>query len=106
MSLSIPVEVFRTEKGFRSLRVGDVLDIRPVASARGGNAEIARVIREDLEQRQGVLLDSNARLAVETAIDVADALLGRAFLHSDRGETSLIAEAKRVSMLAVSGVTH
>ena len=100
------VEVFRTEKGFRSLRVGDVLDIRPVASARGGNAEIARVIREDLEQRQGVLLDSNARLAVETAIDVADALLGRAFLHSDRGETSLIAEAKRVSMLAVSGVTH
>ena len=100
------VEVFRTEKGFRSLRVGDVLDIRPVASARGGNAEIARVIREDLEQRQGLLLDSNARLAVETAIDVADALLGRAFLHSDRGETSLIAEAKRVSMLAVSGVTH
>jgi len=60
--------------------VGDVLDIRPVASARGGNAEIARVIREDLEQRQGLLLDSNARLAVETAIDVADALLGPRFL--------------------------
>ena len=100
------VEVFRSEKGFRSLRVGDVLDIRPVASARGGNAEIARAIREDFEHRQGVLLDSSARLAVETAVDVADALLGRAFLHSDRGENSLISEAKRVSKLSVSGVAH
>lgn len=98
------VEVFRNEPGFRSLRVGDVLDIRPVASARGGNQEIARVIRDDAEQRAGLRLDSDARVAVESAVDVIDALLGRAFLRSDRGEISLIQEAKRIAALAVSGL--
>ena len=98
------VEVFRNEPGFRSLRVGDVLDIRPVASARGGNSEIARVIRDDAEQRAGLRLDSDARVAVESAVDVIDALLGRAFLRSDRGEISLIEEAKRIAALAVTGL--
>jgi len=106
VSVDALVEVFQNEKGFRSLRAGDVLDIRPVASARGGNAEIAHVIREDLEQRVGLRLDSDARVAVETAVDVADALLGRAFLRSDRGEASLISEAKRVAVLAVTGVAR
>jgi AcrR family transcriptional regulator len=109
-SMDVAVEalagLFRSEKGFRSLRVGDVLDIRPAVGARAGNAEIARVIREDLEKRTGIRLDSGARLSVETAVDVADALLGRAFLHSNRGEASLISEAKRVAVLAVKDVTH
>lgn len=98
------VEVFRAEPGFRSLRVGDVLDIRPVSSARGGNAEIARVIRDDAEQRAGLRLDSDARVAIESAVDVIDALLGRAFLRSDHGETSLISEAKRIAVLSVAGL--
>ena len=109
-SLEVAVEslagLFRTEKGFRSLRMGDVLDIRPAIGTRAGNAEIARIIREDLEGRTGVRLDSAARLCVETAVDVADALLGRAFLHSVRGEASLISEAKRVAVLAVQGITR
>ena len=109
-SLEVAVEslagLFRTEKGFRSLRMGDVLDIRPAIGTRAGNAEIARIIREDLEGRTGVRLDSAARLCVETAVDVADALLGRAFLHSARGEEFLISEAKRVAVLAVQGITR
>ena len=98
------VDVFRSEPGFRSLRVGDVLDIRPVVSARGGNSEIARVIRDDAEQRAGLRLDSDARVAIESAVDVIDALLGRAFLRSDHGEGSLIDEAKRIAVLAVAGL--
>lgn len=106
VSVDALVRLFRTEKGFRSLRVGDVLDIRPSAGSRTGNAEIARVIREDLQERAGVRLDSAGRLAVETAVDVADALLGRAFLHSEHGESSLISEAKRVAVLAVKDLSH
>ena len=109
-SLEVAVEalagLFRSEKGFRSLRMGDVLDIRPATGTRAGNAEVARVIREDLEERTGIRLDSGARLSVESAVDVADALLGRAFLHSVRGEASLISEAKRVAVLAVQGITR
>lgn len=97
-------DVFRSEKGFRSLRVGDVLDLRPVVTSRSGNAQIAEVIREDLRNRLNVRLDSQGRLACETAVDVVDALLGRAFLQSDRGEGALIEEARRMAHAAVSGI--
>ncbi len=98
------VNVFRTEKGFRSLRVGDVLDIRPVTSPRSGNSEIARVISDDLRERLGLRLDSAGRLAVETAVDVIDALLGRAFLYSDKGDGTLIDEARRMARLALADI--
>jgi AcrR family transcriptional regulator len=99
------VEMFRSEKGFRSLRVGDVLDIRPVSSARGGNAEIAAFLRDYLHEKLGIKLDSHGRLACETAIDVVDALLARAFLHSERGDQTLIAEAARMAHCSVEGPT-
>lgn len=92
---------FRQEQGFRSLRVGDVLDIRPLSGSRRGNAEIATVIKDYLHDAQGVRLDSAGRLAIETAVDVIDALLGRAFMHSDRGDSSVLSEAKRVSQCIV-----
>jgi AcrR family transcriptional regulator len=98
------VDVFRSEKGFRSLRVGDVLDIRPVASPRSGNSDVARVISDDLRERLGLRLDSAGRLAVETAVDVIDALLGRAFLHSDKGDGTLIDEARRMARLALGEI--
>ena len=99
------VEMFRTETGFRSLRVGDVLDIRPIPAGRRGNADIAQAIREDLQERANVRLDSAGRLAVETAIDVVDALLGRAFMVSERGDATLIDEAHRVAQLTVKAVS-
>lgn len=97
-------DVFRVEKGFRSLRVGDSLDLRPVLTGRSGNAQIAEVVREDIRQRLNIRLDSEGRLAWETAIDVIDALLGRAFLQSDRGEGALIEEARRMAHAAVAGI--
>ncbi len=98
------VDVFRSEKGFRSLRVGDVLDIRPVTSPRSGNSDVAQVISDDLRERLGFRLDSAGRLAVETAVDVIDALLGRAFLLSDKGEGTLIDEARRMARLALADI--
>jgi AcrR family transcriptional regulator len=98
------VEVFRNEKGYRSLRVGDCLDIRPVTTGRGGNAEIARAVRDDLHRRLNVRLDSAGRLSIETAVDVIDALLSRAFLHSDRGDNTLIDEARRMGLAAVTEI--
>lgn len=95
---------FRSEKGFRSLRVGDSLDLRPVVTGRSGNAQIAEVVREDIRQRLNLRLDSEGRLACETAIDVVDALLGRAFLLSDRGEGALIEEARRMAHAAVAAI--
>ena len=100
------VEVFRNEKGFRSLRAGDCLDLRPVAATRTNNSRIAEIVREDVRQRLGIRLDSEGRLAFETAIDVIDALLSRAFLLSDRGEGALIEEARRMGHAAVNGTEN
>jgi AcrR family transcriptional regulator len=97
------VEMFRTEKGFRSLRVGDVLDIRPVSGARGANAEIATIVKDWVHENLGLRLDSAARLACETAIDVVDALLARAFMHSDRGDQTVIEEARRMARCSIEG---
>ena len=97
---------FREEPGFRSLRVGDVLDIRPLAGSRGGNAEIAAVIKDYLHDAHGLRLDSAGRVAIETAVDVVDALLGRAFMHSDRGESTVLSEAHRVSQCIVQEFTN
>lgn len=101
--VDVLLEMFRTEKGFRSLRVGDVLDIRPVPNGRGANAEIAAVIQEYLHVNMGMRLDSAGRLACETLVDVVDSLLARAFLHNDRGDQSVIAEARRLARCAIDG---
>ncbi len=104
-ALETLLRFFREEPGFRSLRVGDVLDIRPSSGGRAGNAEIAGVIKDYLHEVQRLRLDSSERVSIETAIDVMDALLGRAFMHSDRGESAVIAEAKRVSQCIVNDAT-
>ena len=96
-ALETLIRFFREEQGFRSLRTGDVLDIRPLTGSRGGNAEIAAVIRDYLHEVHNVRLDSPARVAIETAVDVTDALLGRAFMHSDRGDSTVLSEARRVA---------
>jgi AcrR family transcriptional regulator len=98
------VGVFRDERGYRSIRVGDCLDIRPVTSGRSGNVELARVVRDDLHQRAGLRLDSAGRFAIETAIDVIDTLLARAFLSSERGDSTLIEEARRMGRAAVADI--
>jgi AcrR family transcriptional regulator len=92
---------FATEQGFRSLRVGDVLDIRPAQGARSGNAEIAAVIEDYLQQTHGVRVDSAARAALKTAVDVMDAVLGRAFMESDLGDAGVLREADRVSQRVI-----
>jgi len=104
-ALETLIHFFREERGFRSLRVGDVLDIRPSSGGRAGNAEIAGVIKDYLHDAQQQRLDSSDRVSIETAVDVMDALLGRAFMHSDRGESAVIAEAKRVTQCIVNDAT-
>ena len=98
------VEMFRSEPGYRSIRVGDPLDIRPITSERLGNQRLAQLVIDALSDSFGVVLDSRGRLAIETSLEVADSLLTKAFLRSERGDKALIDEAKRVFQLVVSGV--
>lgn len=98
------VTLFQTEPGFRSLRLGDDLDIRPTQSSRTGNTELSQIIGDEIAEFLSLTLDSKARMCLESAVVLVDALLGRAFLRFDKGDKSVIGEARRLAHLAVDGV--
>ena len=95
-------DLFRNEPGYRSLRAGDPLDIRPVSEARMGNGELAHAMIEEFTDILDVRFDSAARLALETGFEALDALLALAFLRVDRGDKAIIAEARKVFHLIVA----
>ena len=96
--------LFRGEPGFRSLRLGDVLDIRPAQSARSGNAEFAQALGDELAEKLSLTLDSKARMALESAVEVMDSMLARAFIRIDKGDKSVMDEARRIVRATVAGV--
>ncbi|MET4782332.1 TetR/AcrR family transcriptional regulator [Glaciihabitans sp. UYNi722] len=89
------VDAFRSEVGYRSLRLGDVLDIRPAASAHPGSAVVAQTIAAGLAERFD-LPTKDLAFHVEVGIDVADSLLARAFAHERNGDERFIVEARSI----------
>lgn len=84
------VEAFRDEPGFRSLRVGDVIDLRPRTTQQTYNSRVAEVMLSVLESRFGLEVTDDARVAFEGAIEVTDALVARAFAHDDNGDPAFL----------------
>lgn len=94
--------LFRDEPGYRSIRAGDPIDIRPVSEARMGNQELAQLMIEEFSDTMGTPFDSKGRLALETGFDALDALMARAFLRVERGDKAILAEARRIFHLIVT----
>jgi AcrR family transcriptional regulator len=78
-AVEVLVTAFREDPGFRSLRVGDVIDLRPAPVERTYNSVIAETILDSLAQRYGIAVDDEVRFALEASIEIADALAARAF---------------------------
>ena len=76
------VAAFRSERGFASLRGGDVLDLRPNAGGASANAQIAEVVMHSLAARFGTDTSAKTLFAFENAIEVQDALIARAFARA------------------------
>lgn len=94
--------LFRDEPGYRSIRAGDPIDIRPVSEARMGNQELAQLMIEEFSETMGTSFDSKGRLALETGFEALDALMARAFLRVERGDKAILAEARRIFHLIVA----
>lgn len=99
--VDVMVELFRTEPGYRSLRAGDVLDLLPPATDEPASTTITAVVSTALVERFGVADSAEFRLTVGSALEVADALVARAFARSTSGDETLLAEARR-SVAAVT----
>jgi AcrR family transcriptional regulator len=88
------VEAFRTEPGFRSLRVGDVLDLRPATSPTTFNSRVADEMVRILTERFALEDTPEARFAFETATEVTDALVARAFARETDGDDAFLDQAR------------
>ncbi len=93
-SFGVFVEAFRNEAGFRSLRVGDVIDLRPVPDERTFNGVVADTMRAALVERFDLVDNERTAFLFECAIEVSDAMASRAFLHDANGEEAFL-EASR-----------
>lgn len=100
---TVTVDLFRTEPGYRSLRAGDVLDLRPAATETTANAMLASAVADALVAHYGVTDAADLRLSVGTAIELLDALTARAFARNPQGDTKLLAETERALRAVLSG---
>ncbi|WP_166873142.1 TetR/AcrR family transcriptional regulator [Salinibacterium sp. ZJ450] len=80
------VDAFRTEPGFRSLRVGDVLDLRPAADEETGYGRLAELMLDELARRFNLAITDEAHFAYNASMHVTDALVARAFARDPKGD--------------------
>lgn len=100
---AVTVDLFRTEPGYRSLRAGDVIDLRPPVTESTANAMLAVAVADALVAHYSVTDSADMRNAVGTAIEVIDALTARAFARSARGDAELLSEAERALRAVLAG---
>lgn len=93
-SFGILQDAFKNEPGFRSLRVGDVIDLRPAPNPRPYNSIVAEAMHGALVTRFGVTDSAEARFAVEASIEISDALASRAFSRDASGEPAYLEVAR------------
>jgi len=90
-------EMFRNEVGFRAIRLGDPLDIRPAREQRWGVRAYAKAA---LRHWGGAPQSGDAK-AFELAMDVAETTLAKAFLQNPKGERATISHASELARLAL-----
>lgn len=91
--LDVYIALFRDEPGFASVRLGDVLDLRP-AEGTPRNTVLAHTILEALAARFGLADDAETQLGFVIAVETADALIARAFARDLGGDAELLDAAR------------
>lgn len=84
------VDAFMSEPGFRSLRVGDVIDLQPNPNDRTYNSIVAETMLTALAERFELTVTDETKFAFEVAIEISDALASRAFTFDPSGETAFL----------------
>jgi AcrR family transcriptional regulator len=96
------VAAFRSQRGFASLRGGDVLDLRPTSGGPTANSHIAEVLMTGIASRFGTDSSSAMLFAFENAVEVQDALISRAFARTAKGDAAFL-ESARTLVLSILG---
>lgn len=89
-------ESFRTKSGFRSLRFGDVIDLRTDEGSTTNTAVVADAIAGELASRFSLTPD-NLAFTIEVAMTMADALLARSYAAGTAPDEAFSSAAKSVA---------
>lgn len=101
--VDVITDLFRTEPGYSSLRAGDVIDLQPPVADTTANAQVAEAVADALVAHYGVADSGDVRMAIGTAVEVADALVARAFARDAQGDAALLDEARRAVRAVLAG---
>lgn len=93
-AFGILVDAYRNEPGFRGLRVGDVLDLRPRLGDRTFKSIVADRLLDGLVERFALADSPEIRFRFETAVEVADALATRAFEYDPVGDEAFLSAGR------------
>ncbi len=96
------VEAYRSEPGYRSIRLGDVIDIHPRTVAETANSALAGAVFDALADRYGLTAGEEGRLALQAAFEAVDGLLARAFALDEKGDERFLTSARETLFAMVS----
>jgi AcrR family transcriptional regulator len=89
------VTMFREEPGFRSLRLGDVLDVRDAVRPEVAKARLARSVADAMAVAYDDIEAETLAERLDVALEVLDSLVTRAFSSEPDGDERFLAPARR-----------
>ena len=95
-TIDIYAELSRSEPGFRALRFGDVIDERFLHPDHSNNSVLANAFQDLLVKRYGLEPTEELAFDLEVIVEMADAILHRAFLYDPRGDERFIAKLREI----------
>jgi AcrR family transcriptional regulator len=90
------IEMGRTEPGFRALRFGDVIEDRFIRDEPGVTLGMSSMFTELLVTRYGINSTPELAFDIEVLVEIADALLHRAFRYDTQGDERYIARLREI----------
>ncbi|UFS60772.1 TetR family transcriptional regulator [Subtercola endophyticus] len=96
VSFDTGVEMHRTEVGFTSIRLGDLVSYPEVEPSGIRSARIAKAFAAIISEDFGLAETDELTLRIEMSVNMTDALLTRAFVTDKKGDEAIIAEARKI----------
>ncbi len=89
-------ELLRTVPGFRALGFGDVIDKRFIQPELSNNTVLAREFNELFTRQYGLVPSDDLAFDLEIIVEIADALLHRAFRYDRNGDERYITKLRGI----------
>ena len=95
-SFGVLIVAFQNEPGFRGLRVGDVIDLRPAPTERTYKSLVAERLLDGLVERFGIEVTEEVRFTFEASVEISEALAVRSFSRKAEGEEQYLVLGQQV----------